>query len=235
VDLAAGRLGVPATDVKLTGDGLVSTQTQERVSIPELLHGHFGARGTTLTTEAEFTTTWTPYDHETGQSERVTEHWFAGAVAVQLTVDTATGRVHVEHLAAAGDVGRAINPKLVEQQLTGAAIMGLGHALFDRMVFDEGQIVNGTLLDYQLPSVLDVPDKITPIIVENPHRTGPYGAKGVGETTIIPLAPAVANAVRDAIGIRFPQLPLTPERILTALAEREAAHEGPASQEEAAS
>jgi len=223
VGLAAERFGVPVTDVKLTGDGLVSTQTQERASIPELLHGHFGALGTTLTTEAEFTTTWTPYDHETGQSENVTEHWFAGAVAVQLTVDTATGRVHVEHLAAAGDVGRAINPKLVEQQLTGAAIMGVGHALFDRMVFDEGQIVNGTLLDYQLPSVLDVPDKITPIIVENPHRTGPYGAKGVGETTIIPLAPAVANAVRDAIGIRFPQLPLTPERILTALAEQEEA------------
>ena len=223
VDIAAERFGVPVTDVKLTGDGLVSTQSQERATISELLHGHFGARGTTLTTEAEFTTTWMPYDHETGQSEKVTEHWFAGAIAVQLTVDTATGRVHVEHLVAAGDVGRAINPKLVEQQLTGAAIMGVGHALFDRLVFDEGQIVNGTLLDYQLPSVLDVPDKITPIIVENPHRTGPYGAKGVGETTIIPLAPAVANAVRDAIGIRFPELPLTPERILTALAEQEEA------------
>jgi CO/xanthine dehydrogenase Mo-binding subunit len=99
-------------------------------------------------------------------------------------------------------------------------IMGIGHALFDQLVFDEGQIVNGTLLDYQLPSVLDLPDKITPIIVESPHRTGPYGAKGVGETTIIPLAPAIANAVRDAIGIRFPRLPLTPERILTALADQ---------------
>ncbi|HEX4357126.1 MAG TPA: xanthine dehydrogenase family protein molybdopterin-binding subunit [Pseudonocardia sp.] len=221
VELAAERFGVPATDVKLTGDGLVSAQTQQRATVPELLHGHFGARGTTLTTEANFTTSWVPYDHETGQSERVTEHWFAGAVAAQLTVDTETGRVHIEHLAVAGDVGRAINPTLVEQQLTGAAIMGIGHALFDQLVFDEGQIVNGTLLDYQLPSVLDLPDKITPIIVESPHRTGPYGAKGVGETTIIPLAPAIANAVRDAIGIRFPRLPLTPERILTALAEQE--------------
>jgi CO/xanthine dehydrogenase Mo-binding subunit len=220
LELAAERFGVPATDVKLTGDGLISAQNQERVSVPELLHGHFGARGTTLTTEANFTTSWVPYDHETGQSERVTEHWFAGAVAAQLTVDTETGRVHIEHLAVAGDVGRAINPTLVEQQLTGAAIMGIGHALFDQLVFDEGQIVNGTLLDYQLPSVLDLPDKITPIIVESPHRTGPYGAKGVGETTIIPLAPAIANAVRDAIGIRFPRLPLTPERILTALTDQ---------------
>jgi CO/xanthine dehydrogenase Mo-binding subunit len=221
VGLAAERFGVPVTDVKLTGDGLTSAQTQSRVSVPDLLHGHFGARGTTLTTEANFTTTWAPYDPETGQSDRVTEHWFAGAAAVQLTVDTHTGRVHVEHLAVAGDVGRAINPTLVEQQLSGAAIMGLGHALFDQMVFDEGQVVNGTLLDYQLPSTLDLPDKITPIIVESPHRTGPYGAKGVGETAIIPMAPAVANAVRDAIGIRFPRLPLTPERVLTALADQE--------------
>jgi CO/xanthine dehydrogenase Mo-binding subunit len=221
VDLAADRFGVAATDIKLTGDGLVSAQTQETVGISELIHGHFGARGTTLTTEANFSTSWVPYDHDTGQSPKVTEHWFAGAVAVQLTVDTATGRVHIEHLAAAGDVGRAINPTLVEQQLAGAAIMGIGHALFDQLVFDEGQIVNGTLLDYQLPSIKDMPDRLTPIIVESPHRTGPFGAKGVGETTIIPLAPAIANAVRDATGIRFTRLPLTAERVLTGIAERE--------------
>jgi CO/xanthine dehydrogenase Mo-binding subunit len=217
VELAAARFGVPVTDIKLTGDGLVSAQTQETAGIAELLHGHFGARGTTLTTEANFSTSWVPYDHDTGQSPKVTEHWFAGAVAVQLTVDTATGRVHIEHLAVAGDVGRAINPTLVEQQLTGAAIMGVGHALFDQLVFDEGQIVNGTLLDYQLPSIKDMPDQLTPIIVESPHRTGPFGAKGVGETTIIPLAPAIANAIRDAIGIRLTTLPLTAERVLTAI------------------
>ncbi|TNC27787.1 xanthine dehydrogenase family protein molybdopterin-binding subunit [Amycolatopsis alkalitolerans] len=219
IDLAAGHFGVPATDLKLTGEGLVSAQTQETVGIPELLHGHFGARGTTLTAEANFSTSWQPYDHETGQSPQVTEHWFAGAVAVQLTVDSATGRVHIEHLAVAGDVGRAINPKLVEQQLSGAAIMGIGHALFDQLVFDEGQIVNGTLLDYQLPSIKDMPDRLTPIIVESPHRTGPFGAKGVGETAIIPMAPAIANAVRDATGVRITRLPLTPERILTAMTE----------------
>lgn len=219
-ELAARRFGVPVTDIKLTGEGLVSAQSQEVVSIPDLLHGHFGARGTTLTTEAEFTTSWQPYDHETGRSPQVTEHWFAGAVAVRLTVDSATGRVHLEDLAVAGDVGRAINPALVEQQLTGAAIMGIGHALFDQLVFDEGQIVNGTLLDYQLPSIKDLPDRLTPIIIESPHRTGPFGAKGVGETAIIPLAPAIANAVRDATGVRLTRLPLTPERILMAMEEK---------------
>lgn len=219
LELAAERFRLPASEVKLTGDGLVGVGVdgQRTVGIEELLHGHFGARGTTLTTEAEFTTSWTPYDHETGRTERVTEHWFAGAAGLQLTVDTATGRVHVEHLAVAGDVGRAVNPALVEQQLTGAALMGLGHALFDQLVFDEGQIVNGTLLDYQLPSLRDMPDRITPLVVESPHRTGPFGAKGVGETGIIPLAPAVANAVRDAVGVRLTSLPLTPERLLTAM------------------
>ncbi len=133
-----------------------------------------------------------------------------------------TGRVHVEHLAIAGDVGRAINPAMVEQQLTGAAIMGVGHALFDQIVFDEGQIVNGTLLDYQLPSIHDVPDKVTPIIVENPHRTGPFGGQRASARRRSSRSPpAIANAVRDAIGIRLTRLPLTSERILDALAAQE--------------
>ena len=214
--LAAEHFGV--SDVELTETGLRGGG--QEVSVPELIHAHFGARGATLTTEANYTSTWQPYDKQTGRSAKVTEHWFAGAIGVRLSVDTATGRVHIEHLAVAGDVGKAINPRLVEQQLTGAAIMGIGHALFDQLVLDQGQLVNGTLLDYQLPSVRDLPDRLTPIIVESPHDTGPFGAKGVGETGILGIAPAIANAVRDAIGVRITRLPLTPESIVTALEER---------------
>jgi CO/xanthine dehydrogenase Mo-binding subunit len=217
--LGASRLGADVTDCKLTAEGVVSSSEQRSIGLPELVHGHFGALGTTLTTEANFTTDWVPYDHETGQSPKVTEHWFAGAVAVELGVDTRTGRIRIRHVTLAADVGRAINPALVEQQLTGSAIMGTGQALFDYIAFDEGQMLNGTMLDYQLPSIKDVPDKITPIIIESPHRTGPFGAKGVGETVLIPYAPAVANAVRDAVGARITTLPLTPERVLAALAE----------------
>jgi CO/xanthine dehydrogenase Mo-binding subunit len=213
IGLAAEHFGTD--DVRLDADGLHHGDAV--VSIPELIHGHFGARGATVTAEANYTSEWVPYDKETGRSEKVTEHWFAGAVGVQLTVDTATGRVHIEHLAVAGDVGRAINPKLVEQQLSGAAIMGIGHALFDQLVLDQGQLINGTLLDYQLPSIKDLPDKLTPIIVESPHATGPFGAKGVGETGILGIAPAIANAVRDALGVRITTLPLTPESIVAAL------------------
>jgi CO/xanthine dehydrogenase Mo-binding subunit len=217
IDMAAGRFGVAPELLEVADAAVRNPVTGDHVRYGTLLLEEFGARGTTLTTEANFTTSWEPYDHDTGHSEKVTEHWFAGAVAVQLVVDTSTGRTHVEHVAVAGDVGRAINPKLVEQQLVGSAIMGLGHALFDEMVFDNGQIVNGTLLDYQVPSIRDMPDKISPIIIESAHHTGPFGAKGVGETGIIPMAPAVANAVRNAVGVRITRLPLTPERVLTAI------------------
>jgi CO/xanthine dehydrogenase Mo-binding subunit len=219
LDLAAARSGGNREDLKLDSGGVLNTATQERFTIAELVHEHFGARGATLTEEFNFTTSWQPYDKATGRSPKVTEHWFAGAAAVQLTVDLKTGRVHIEHLAVAADVGRAINPALVEQQITGSAIMGIGHALFEELVFDQGQVLNGTLLDYQLPSVKDVPDKLTPIIIESPHATGPFGAKGVGETAIIPIAPAVANAVRDAVGVRITRLPLSPERVLQAMDE----------------
>jgi CO/xanthine dehydrogenase Mo-binding subunit len=219
LDLAAAHFGVQRDAVGLAAGAVVNSATGQQVGYPELMHKHFGARGTTLTTESNYSTSWEPYDKTNGRSAKVTEHWFAGAVGVQLLVDTCTGRVRIEHLAVAGDVGKAVNPTMVEQQLSGAAIMGIGHALFDEMVFDQGQIVNGTLLDYQLPSVKDVPETLTPIIVESPHRTGPFGAKGVGETGIIPVAPAIANAVRDAVGVRVTRLPLTPERLLAAMTE----------------
>ncbi len=218
IEIAAKQMGVSSSDCKLTAGGVLSSSSQRLISLENLILSEFGATGTTVTAEANFTTEWIPYDKETGQSTRITEHWFAGAAAAELAVDSRTGRIRIHHLAVAGDVGRAINPALVKQQLIGGALMGMGHALFDEIVFDHGQMVNGTLLDYQLPSIKDMPGKLTPIIVENPHRTGPFGAKGVGETGLIPIAPAIANAVRDAIGIRITTLPLTPERVLTALA-----------------
>jgi CO/xanthine dehydrogenase Mo-binding subunit len=97
--------------------------------------------------------------------------------------------------------------------------MGMSIAMYEELVFDHGQMLNATLLDYPLPSLLDMPDRLTPVIVENPHRTGPFGAKGVGETGLIPIAPAIANAIRDAVGVRITQLPLSPERVLGAMDE----------------
>ncbi|WP_216355968.1 xanthine dehydrogenase family protein molybdopterin-binding subunit [Streptomyces sp. MP131-18] len=224
--LAAEQSGVPAGELRLTEEGISGSGHPEPLRVEDVVLRHFRARGTTLTCASNFTTDWVPYDRNTGQSAKVTEHWFAGAVAVRAAVDTWTGRIRLEHLAVSGDVGKAINPFLVEQQLSGAAITGIGHALFDELVLDQGQFVNGTLLDYQLPSLGDMPDRLTPIIVESPHRTGPFGAKGVGETGILAVAPAIANALRDAVGVRLTELPLTAERVLNAI-ERKRAEESP--------
>lgn len=221
LELGAEQLGVDVAELTLMPEGVVHAAGGKTISVQDLIHRKYGARGATVTTAENFTSWWYPYDKKTGLSEKVTEHWFAGAVAVRIRVDTATGRIHTDHLAVAGDVGKAINPQLVEQQLTGAAIMGLGHSLFDQLVFDQGQMINATLLDYQLPSIADVPDKLTPIIVESAHQTGPFGAKGVGETGLLPVAPAMANALKDACGVRMTWLPLTPESVVAALEESE--------------
>lgn len=210
---AAELFGVPVGELSLEAQGVVHHGSNSLATLPTLVRKKYGARGATVTTAENFISTWQPYDHDTGLSAKVTEHWFAGAVAVRIAVDTYTGRIRTQHLAVSGDVGRAINPTLVEQQLTGAALMGVGHTLFDELVFDQGQITNATLLDYQLPSIKDLPDKISPVIVESAHRDGPFGAKGVGETGILAVAPAYANALRDACGIRITTLPLTPERV----------------------
>jgi CO/xanthine dehydrogenase Mo-binding subunit len=218
IEMASENTGAPVEPIALTATGITIDGTHA-MTLPELIHRKFGARGATVTTTSNFNSWWHPYDKVTGLSDKVTEHWFASAIGVRIGVDTRTGRIHTQHLAVAADVGKALNPSLVEQQLTGAAVMGIGHALFDQLVFDHGQMINATLLDYQLPSMRDMPDRMTPIIIEDPHREGPYGAKGVGESGILGVAPAYANALRDACGIRLTRLPLTPESVLAGIEE----------------
>ncbi|HYY87680.1 MAG TPA: xanthine dehydrogenase family protein molybdopterin-binding subunit [Chloroflexota bacterium] len=217
-DTAAAALECAPEDL-VAHDACVSQRgnPSARLSIADIFDRRLGSRGTTLTGEVTYQTQWVPFDHDTGQSPAVTEHWFAAATAAEVRVDRWTGRIHILRLAVAGDVGRAINPAQCRQQLEGAAIMGIGQALFDEMIFDEGQLLNGTFLDYQLPSVLDLPDELIAIVVEERHRAGPYGAKGVGETGILTTTPAIANALADATGVRLRSLPLTAERVLLAL------------------
>ena len=217
-ETAAAALECAPEDLVLR-DAAVSQRgnPSARIAIPDIFDRRLGSRGTTLTGEVTYQTQWVPFDKHTGQSPAVTEHWFAAAAAAEVRVDRWTGRIHLLRLAVAGDVGRAINPDQCRHQLEGAAIMGVGQALFDEMVFEEGQLINGSFLDYQLPSVLDLPDELIAIIVEDPHRAGPFGAKGVGETGILTTSPAIANALADATGVRLRSLPLSAERVLAAL------------------
>lgn len=143
-----------------------------------------------------------------------------GAQAAEVEVDTRTGKVDVLRVWSAHDVGRAINPTMVEGQIQGAVVQGLGYALTEEMIWDDdGRLANPSLMDYKIPGILDVPDLIDPIIVEEPEPTGPYGAKGVAECGIVGIAPAVANAIFDAVGIRLRQLPFSPEVVFSLLKE----------------
>ncbi|HET7095724.1 MAG TPA: molybdopterin cofactor-binding domain-containing protein, partial [Thermomicrobiales bacterium] len=140
-----------------------------------------------------------------------------GAHVAQIAVDPLTGEIEVLRYVVAQDVGRAINPAEVEGQIYGGVVQGLGWALSERIVFDEGgHVLTGSLLDYALPRSIWAPN-VEAILVEAPSPDGPFGAKGVGEPPIIPVAAAIANAVQDAVGIRLSELPMTPERVFVGI------------------
>lgn len=143
-----------------------------------------------------------------------------GAQAAEIDVDEVTGAVRVLRVWSAHDVGRAINPQMVEGQIQGAVVQGLGYALTEEMQWDEsGRLTNPTLMDYKVPTALDAPFEINPLIVEHPEPSGPFGAKGIGEPGLIGAAASIANAVTRATGKRLYRLPMTPERVLDALTE----------------
>lgn len=156
----------------------------------------------------------------------VTGQWVVGKIPTYpsysvniatVEVDPGTGRVHLLDLVAAQDVGRALNPMLVEGQMQGGATQSIAYGMMEGMVYDDkGRVRNANLLDYAIPTAPDVPN-IKTVIVEEGCEHGPYGAKGVGEPPIIPGAAAIANAIYDAVGVRVTELPMTPERVVAAL------------------
>ena len=155
-------------------------------------------------------------DPETGQGDKPAVFWMFAAQAAEVEVDEETGEVQILKLSAAHDVGRAINPNGCTGQVEGALGQGIGTALFEEMSLEDGRVLNPNLIDYKIPCTLDLPP-LVPILVEEAHPEGPYGAKGVGEPGLAPTAAAIANAVYDALGVQIKTIPLTPERVLGAL------------------
>ena len=143
---------------------------------------------------------------------------YYGAVFAEVEVDIETGEVKVLKLTSAFDVGRAINPELVKGQIIGGGVMGIGFALTEDLLIEDGRILNSSFTDYRLLRTCDVPE-IVPIIVESHEPTGPYGAKGVGEGCMVNVASAIANAIHHATGVRLTDLPIAPEAILAGLKE----------------
>ena len=135
----------------------------------------------------------------------------------EVEVDTETGHVKVERLISVVDVGKPINPQVVDTQISGAALMQLGFTMFEEIHLDGGQVVNALLADYKIPGFHDVPDTMEILTVDTVQSNGPFGAKGVGEVATFGVSPAIANAIDDAVGVRLMQLPLKPEAVLRAL------------------
>jgi CO/xanthine dehydrogenase Mo-binding subunit len=158
-----------------------------------------------------------PMDSVFGQSARPNITYGYGCQVVEVEVDVGTGETRVLQVVAAHDVGQAIHPLNVEGQIEGGYMMGQGYSLSEEYIVRAGMPQTTTLATFLIPTILDAPERIIPVIVEEPDPDGPYGAKGVGEMTMLPTPGAIAAAIHDAVGVWMDALPLTPERILLAL------------------
>jgi len=158
----------------------------------------------------------TPFDPETGECVPNFSYGYV-AQAVEVEVDTDTGKIRIVDVVSANDVGRAINPQQVEGQTEGAVVQAAGYAIMEKFVQEDGYVLTPHLSTYLIPGVLDVPDQVRTVILEYPDPIGPWGARGMGEMPYIPFVPAIIAAVHDATGVWFDDFPLTPERVLRGL------------------
>jgi CO/xanthine dehydrogenase Mo-binding subunit len=180
----------------------------------DLFKKKYGMQAGNVIGVGSFIPTYTSPDLKTGLSDNVTPFWMVGGTGVELEIDTETGAIRLLKMFNAADLGRPLNPKVVETQLSGAALMQLGFTLFENMEFDAGQVTNASFADYKIPGIHDVPWTMINDIVPAEQHSGPYGAKGVGESATFGVSPAIANAIHDAVGVRLTELPLTPEAVL---------------------
>ena len=187
-------------------EGIAGHAGLDAATYPDLFRQHFGLAGGELIGRGGVAPTGS------GSYAEGPVFWEVCVGAAEVELEPETGMVHVRRTATAADVGRAINPQLVERQDEGATLQGLGNALFEEMVFEDGLLLNDSLLEYRVPSFEDLPDEMTCVIVENEDGPGPYGAKGCGEGALAAIPAAVVNALADA-GVPMNELPLTPERV----------------------
>ncbi len=159
-----------------------------------------------------------PYDAETGECMPNFTYGYV-AEAVELTVDIETGHIRIDKVVCANDVGKAINPMLIEGQIEGAVVQAHGYALMENLQVKDGRIQNPFLSQYLIPGIKDVPEIVQSVIMEVPDPIGPWGARGMAEMPFLPLAPAIVAAVHDATGVWFDEIPLTPAHVVAKLQE----------------
>ncbi|MGI6366463.1 MAG: xanthine dehydrogenase family protein molybdopterin-binding subunit [Bacillota bacterium] len=212
------ELGRAYPELSIKDGDIILHGVEKQMSLGELAR-IAKAKGEPLVAEGCFFPR-TDLDTRTGQGEHVYVAYTFNTQFVEVEVDTETGQVDVIRIVAAPDVGKVINPVGLEGQSEGGSAMGLGMALMEEQVFSQGITLNPDLSTYLVPTSLDVPDVVT-VPVESGDACGPFGAKGIGEPAMIPTAPAILNAIEDAVGIRLYEMPATPDKVLAALKARE--------------
>ncbi|MBE0635915.1 xanthine dehydrogenase family protein [Candidatus Bipolaricaulota bacterium] len=213
---AAVKLGVRGDELEIANSRVSVLGDESRYIEHKDLVRLCASEGIGLSHLAQFNAPFTEgLDPETGQGDIWPDFTF-GAQAVEVAVDTETGEIELLKSVACHDVGRAINPAAVHGQIAGGSHQGLGYALMEDFELQNGIIKTPSFAEYLIPTVLDFPTTQT-IILESGTGVGPFGAKGIGEPALTPAAPAVANAVADALGVRIHQLPFTPKRVLAAM------------------
>jgi CO/xanthine dehydrogenase Mo-binding subunit len=181
--------------------------------IPDIFRKKYGMQAGNVAGAGSYIPTYKSPDAN-GLTDNATPFWMVGGTGVELEVDSETGKVRVTRLVNVADVGTPINPKIVETQISGAAIMQLGFTLHEKMEFDaQGQLRNASFAEYKIPGLLDLPGSMVNEAVVAEQKSGPFGGKGVGETGTFGVSPAIANAIHDAVGVRLTSLPLKAEDI----------------------
>ena len=211
-EIAAATLDCPVDEIESSNAQYYIRDHPERsVSYLDLVRTA-NNQGLELNVEDTFTAPKCEYDPETSQGTTYLQYTY-GAVTAEVSVDIETGKVQVDRIVAAYDVGKAINPLSVEGQIEGGTVQGLGYAIMEEFIHKDGTVLNPNLADYYVPTSMDTPE-IKSIIVEYPGHLGPYGAKVIGEPPVVLPAPAIINAIDHAIGVRLTEIPATPNRVL---------------------
>jgi CO/xanthine dehydrogenase Mo-binding subunit len=187
----------------------------ETTPIPDIFKKKYGMLAGNIVGVGSFVPSYQSPDAN-GQTDNATPFWMIGATGAEVEVDTETGEFKVTRLVNLVDVGRPINPAIVETQISGATVMQLGFTLQEQMHFNAGQVTNASLADYKIPGIRDIPPMENEA-VDAEQRNGPFGAKGVGESGTFGVSPAIANAIDDAVGVRLTSLPLTAEAVYRGL------------------
>jgi len=213
--VAAELLGSPVADLEfVAGEVRASRDHHSRLTLAELVRA-CADRGVTTSHLGVFHAEMGEFDPKLGQGRTFPDYTF-GTHGVEIEVDVETGVVRILRYVAAHDVGRAINPLRVEGQIQGGAAQGAGYALMEEIPREDGTALTTLFADYLIPTSLDLPD-IEVHVIESGEGKGPFGARGIGEPPIGPPAAAIASAIADAVGVRLRELPMTPERVLTAI------------------